>query len=84
MQRNRGDVAFDPDTMLLTEIRGSEVRQWSLEPGGLQERESWSITALEVTPLVRRVIVDRQGTVARASLTINITATRGQPICGSR
>ena len=73
---NRRDVFFDPDNLLLTEISSSEVLQWSLEPDGLKARDSWSITALEVEPLVRRVILDLEGTVARASLTINISHAR--------
>jgi WD40 repeat protein len=72
----RSEVVFDPDNLLLTETNAAEVTQWSLEPQGLQRRESWSITALEVTPLVRRVIVDREGTVARIGLTINISHAR--------
>ena len=73
---DRGEIFFDPDNQLLTEVRASEVMQWSLESDGLQARDSWSVTALEVTPLVRRVIVDREGTVSRASLTINISHAR--------
>jgi len=72
----RGNVVFDPDNLLLTEVRAAAVTQWSLEPQGLQQRESWSITALEVAPLVRRVIVDREGTVSRIRLTINISHSR--------
>ena len=72
----RGDVVFDPDNLVLTEIRAAEVTQWSLEPQGLQQRESWSITALEVAPLVRRVFVDREGAVSRIGLTINISHAR--------
>ena len=75
-EEERGNLVFDPDNLLLTEVRASEVMQWSLEAGGLQQRDPWSITALEVTPLVRRVVVDREGTVSRASLTINISHAR--------
>jgi WD40 repeat protein len=70
------DVVFDPGSLLLTETRAAEVMQWSLEPQGLQHRESWTITALEVSPLVRRVIVDRQGQVSRAGLTLNLSHAR--------
>ena len=72
----RGDVVFDPDNLLLTEIQAAAVTQWSFEPQGLQQREGWSITALEVEPLVRRVIVDREGSVSRIGLTLNISHAR--------
>ena len=73
---DRGNVVFNPDNLLLTETRAAEVMQWSLEPQGLQRREDWTITALEVSPLVRRVIVDRQGNVSRIGLTINLSHAR--------
>lgn len=69
-------VVFDPGNKLLTTTQGSKVRQWSLTPQGLQPSGEWTITALEVLPLVRRVIVDRDGTVSRVSLTLNITHPR--------
>jgi WD40 repeat protein len=69
-------VIFDPDNKLLTTTQGSKVRQWSLTPQGLQPSGEWTITALEVSPLVRRVIVDREGTVNRVGLTLNISHPR--------
>jgi WD40 repeat protein len=75
-EEGHGNVVFDPGNLLLTETRAAEVTQWSLEPQGLQQRESWSMTALEVSPLVRRVIVDREGSVSRIGLTINISHAR--------
>ena len=69
-------VIFDPDNKLLTTTQGSNVRQWSLTPQGLQPSGEWTITALEVSPLVRRVIVDRGGTVDRVSLSLNISHAR--------
>ncbi len=72
----RGKVVFDPHSMLLTETRGAQVSQWSHEPQGLLRRDDWTITALEVLPLVRRISVDRQGVVARISLTINLSHAR--------
>lgn len=71
-----GTVVLDPSSMLLTEIRAATVRQWSLEPDGLQRRDAWSMTALEVAPLVRRVMVDRPGVVARVGLTLNLSHAR--------
>ncbi len=73
---NRGNIVFDPDNLLLSEVRGAEVQQWSLEAQELVAREPWTITALEVAPLVRRVIVDRPGNVERVALTINIGHAR--------
>jgi WD40 repeat protein len=74
------NVVFDPDNLLLTEARSAEVAQWSLEPAGLQRRESWKITALEVAPLVRRIIVDREGIVNRVGLTINLSHARASDL----
>jgi WD40 repeat protein len=73
---DRGAVVLNPGSMLLTETRGAEVHQWSLGAQGLQRRDAWSITALEVSPLVRRVIVDREGEVNRVGLTLNLSHTR--------
>ena len=69
-------VIFDPGNKLLTTTQGSKVRQWSLTPQGLQPSGEWTITALEVAPLVRRVIVDRSGTVNRVSLSLTISHPR--------
>ncbi len=69
-------VIFDPGNKLLTTTQGSRVRQWSLTPQGLQPSGEWTITALEVSPLVRRVIVDREGIVNRVGLTLNISHPR--------
>ena len=71
-----GNVVFNPDGMLLTETRGAQVSQWSLGAQGPQRREDWTMTALEVPPLVRRVIVDREGEARRIGLTINISHPR--------
>jgi WD40 repeat protein len=75
-----GDLVFDPENQLLTATQGAQIKQWSLDAQVLQQRESWAITALEVTPLVRRVIVDRDGTVARIGLTINISHARASDL----
>ncbi len=73
---NRGVVVFNPGSMLLTEARTTQVSQWSLGSQGLQKRDDWTITALEVSPLVRRVIVDRDGVVDRIGLTLNLSHAR--------
>ena len=67
--------------MLLTSAEGAQISQWSYATQDLQLRESWAVTALEVVPLVRRVIVDREGTVGRIGLTLNISHARRTDLC---
>ncbi|MGI9260480.1 MAG: proprotein convertase P-domain-containing protein, partial [Woeseiaceae bacterium] len=69
-------TVFDPVSMVLTSAAGSQISQWSYAPQALQKREDWSVTALEVVPLVRRVIVDREGVVNRVGLTLNLSHAR--------
>jgi WD40 repeat protein len=69
-------VVLDRDTLLLSYYKGAEVSQWSTGDQGLQVREPWTISALEVSPLVRRVIVDRDGVASRVGLTINVSHAR--------
>jgi len=71
-----GTTVFDPANLLLTSAEGAVISQWSYATQELQQRESWSVTALEVVPLVRRVIVDRDGEVGRVGLTLNISHAR--------
>ena len=71
-----GNAVFDRVGMILTTAVGAEISQFSYTPQGLQHRDPWTVTALEVSPLVRRVIVDRVGTVSRIGLTLNISHTR--------
>ncbi len=69
-------TVFDPASLLLTSSEGARISQWSYATQELQRRDSWSVTALEVVPLLRRVIVDRQGTVNRVGLTLNLSHAR--------
>ncbi len=69
-------VVFDPVGMIVTSAVGETVSQWSYTKQMLNRREDWKITALEVNPLVRRVIVDRKGVVQRTGLTLNISHAR--------
>jgi WD40 repeat protein len=69
-------VMFDPDNLIATFASGSLIRQWSLVGGQLRERQPWAISALEVSPLVRRVVVDRSGEVSRIGLTVNVAHSR--------
>lgn len=69
-------VVFSPDQLLLTYANGPQISQWSLANQTLTPREPWTMSALEVTPLVRRVVVDRDGRVDRIGLTINVSHSR--------
>ena len=69
-------LVFNSDTAQLTWHKGAEIQQWSYIDGDVQARETWTVSALEVSPLVRRVIVDRDGTASRIGLTINISHPR--------
>ena len=69
-------AVFDPAGMIMTAATGAKISQYSYAPQGVQRREPWSVTALEVSPLVRRVIVDREGAVSRIGLTLNISHAR--------
>lgn len=70
------NTAFSPDQLLLTYATGPLISQWSLTDRMLQAREPWAVSALEVTPIVRRVVVDREGRVDRIGLTINVSHSR--------
>ena len=71
-----GRFVFNPSNLLVTGVDGSRFSPWSLGAQGLSRAEDWNITALEVTPIVRRVIVDQEGTLRRAGLTLNISHPR--------
>ncbi|MGI9219512.1 MAG: AAA-like domain-containing protein [Woeseiaceae bacterium] len=73
---DRGNLVFNPGSMLLTESKFANVSQWSLVNQNLQQSDDWKITALEVTPLVRRVIVDRDEVLRRVGLTLNLSHVR--------
>ena len=75
-EHTTGTTVFDDRGMVLTNATGSTLSQWTWAPQGLQQREPWTITALEVTPLVRRVIVDQDDSVRRIGLTLNISHAR--------
>ncbi len=67
---------FDPGSLVLTATDQARVLQWNLTAQGLERRDDWRMTALEVTPLLRRVIVDREGTVSRVGLTLTLSHPR--------
>lgn len=69
-------LLFNPETQLLTMVNGARVSQWTMINQQLQSRQPWTISALEITPLVRRVVVDRVGAVSRISLSVNVGHAR--------
>jgi WD40 repeat protein len=69
-------VVLDRDSMQLSYYDGAQIFQWLPGEQGLQAREPWTISALEIAPLVRRVIVDREGVANRIGLTINVSHAR--------
>lgn len=69
-------LVFNSENAQLTWHRGAEISQWIYAGDSVQGREPWMMSALEVTPLVRRVIVDRDGTTNRIGLSINVSHPR--------
>lgn len=69
-------VMFDPENLLATFAHGAEIRQWSMINQSLRRRQPWTLSALEVTPLVRRVTVNQSGTVGRIGLSVEVSHTR--------
>ncbi len=70
------ELLFNSENQLLTMVTGARISQWTMISKRLQSRTPWTVNALEVTPLVRRVVVDQSGSVARISLTINVGHAR--------
>jgi len=71
-----GITVFDSLARVLTTAVGAQVFQSTYTLQGVQERTPWTITALDVNPLVRRVVVDRDGTLRRIGLTLNLSHGR--------
>lgn len=69
-------MVFDAENALLTRHQGAQIRQWVVAADGIESREPWTMSALEVAPLLRRVIVDLDGTAERIGLTINVSHPR--------
>ncbi len=74
--QNAETLLFEPEGRVATYVTGARAQQWSVVNDGLQAREPWLLSALEITPLVRRVMVDRAGQVARIGLTLNVDHPR--------
>ncbi|MEX2496923.1 MAG: AAA-like domain-containing protein [Woeseia sp.] len=75
-QQDAQHVMFDPENLIATFADGALIRQWSLVDDSLQPRPPWTISALEVAPLVRRVMVDRSGAVQGIGLNVNMAHQR--------
>ena len=75
-EQTADNVTFNAETGQLSFFNGPVITQWSVADGVAQTRESWTISALEVSPLLRRVIVDREGTASRIGLTVNVSHSR--------
>ncbi len=69
-------LVFNPENMQLSYHSGAQISQWSPSDQDLQASDTWTMSALEVSPLVRRVIVDREGTANRVGLTVNVSHSR--------
>ncbi len=69
-------LVFDAANQVLTLTRGARVEQWAVQAGQLEQQSGWSASALEVTPLLRRVVLDQEGTVSRIGLTVNVSHGR--------
>ncbi len=69
-------LVFNAEDQLLTVANGARMSQWTLAEGKLVSRPSWSVSSLEVTPLLRRVVVDRTGSVSRIGLRVNVSHSR--------
>jgi WD40 repeat protein len=69
-------LAFNAEKIQLTYFSGAQISQWSLVDQSLEPHEPWIMSALEVTPLVRRVVIDREGVANRVGLTVNASHAR--------
>jgi WD40 repeat protein len=74
--QNANRLLFEPEGRIMSYVTGAEVRQWSLADEVLEPRQQWIMSALEITPLVRRLLVDRAGRVERLGVTLNIGHAR--------
>jgi len=69
-------LLFNARDLVLSRADGPRMAQWVLRDSRLVAREPWTVSALEVTPLVRRVAVDRPGSVSRIGLSVNVSHSR--------
>ena len=69
-------VLYDGENNLLSFAKGAQISQWSMSNNALQRRAGWTISALEVTPLVRRLMIGQSGTVRKISLHMSLSHAR--------
>ncbi len=69
-------LLFDARDVVVSKADGARILQWQLAGEELRQREPWTVSSLEVTPLVRRVAVDRPGNVSRIGLSVNVSHAR--------
>lgn len=69
-------LAFNSHDMSITYVDGPTIKRWTLAGNVLQAKAPLNISALDVTPLVRRVVVDRTGRVSRIGLSVNVSHAR--------
>ncbi len=71
-----GRLLFNARELILSHADGARISQWSLRDERLAPREPWTVSSLEVMPLVRRVAVDRDARVTRIGLSVNVSHAR--------
>lgn len=69
-------LSLDGQTAIVSYVTGSTVRQVQFAGSDMQLREPWTITAMDVQPLVRRVEIDNDGRTNRLGLSINVSHSR--------
>ena len=74
--RDADGIAFSAEKLQVTYFKGAQISQWTLVDNSLIQREPWTMSALEVTPLVRRVVIDREGIANRIGLAVNVSHPR--------
>lgn len=74
--QNADTLLFEPTGRIATYVTDARAQQWSVTNDGLQSRPPWLLSALEITPLVRRVMIDRTGQVGRIGLSLDVDHAR--------
>lgn len=73
-------VVYDAESNLLSFASGAQISQWSLSSNVIRQRATWTVSALEVTPLVRRLTIERGGSVRHISLDVRLAHARRDDI----
>lgn len=75
-----GGLRFDALNQVISLLQDARVEQWRLGARGLQASGSWNLTALEISPLVRRIFVDATGNARQIGLSVNVSHQRFQDL----